>query len=289
MAHFTYVTSSQSLCQGDVIEKNEEIKQIMADVHPHYVKDDYRYFIVLTQSCDLVQRKQNATCKSPYITLAAVRPLDVFLKKEFLQFQQNAFEQTASIINKNSKYKCSQIVEKLLNNNLPDYFYLHEDSSLGFSESCVAFLKLSISIKSSLHYEKCFKAKCLELSDDFKAKLGWNVGQMYSRVGTKDWIPTVVSNKRLFEEAVDSILNLHYKWIDDNKINQYIKNKYQYDNEEDIIRTIESLKCEDVKEIIAKRIFDLAKEGNLLSDEEIISKLISRIISDPVISNYIKK
>jgi len=51
----------------------------------------------------------------------------------------------------------------------------------------IASLKVSIALKSDLHYEKCLSAKVLELSDEFKAKLGWLVGNIYSRVGTTDW------------------------------------------------------------------------------------------------------
>ena len=51
----------------------------------------------------------------------------------------------------------------------------------------IAYLKVSIALKSQEHYDKCLAAKKLELSDEFKAKLGWLVGNMYSRVGTADW------------------------------------------------------------------------------------------------------
>lgn len=51
----------------------------------------------------------------------------------------------------------------------------------------VAYLKLSIALKSKEHYDKCLAAKKIELADEFKAKLGWMVGNMYSRVGTADW------------------------------------------------------------------------------------------------------
>lgn len=51
----------------------------------------------------------------------------------------------------------------------------------------VAYLKVSIPLKSGEHYDKCLKAKRIELADEFKAKLGWLIGDMYSRVGTTDW------------------------------------------------------------------------------------------------------
>ena len=75
-----------------------------------------------------------------------------------------------------------------MKNKEPDYFFLSDDTSLGFPDRMVAFLKLSISLKADLHYDTCLSAKVLGLTDAFKAKLGWLVGNMYSRVGTPDWV-----------------------------------------------------------------------------------------------------
>ena len=52
------------------------------EVFPLYQrKPDYRYFIVLTQSCDLV-RRNGGRCTSPHVTIAAVRPLRVAFERE---------------------------------------------------------------------------------------------------------------------------------------------------------------------------------------------------------------
>ena len=71
--HFTYKQEADfaSLCQGDVLAVTEELKSILEEVHPYFLNEQYKYFMVLSQSCDLVRRKGKA-CKTPYITLAAI-------------------------------------------------------------------------------------------------------------------------------------------------------------------------------------------------------------------------
>jgi hypothetical protein len=59
---------------------------------------------------------------------------------------------------------------------------------------------------------KCLDAKIAQLTGTFQAKLGWLVGQMYSRVGTEDFAREVLANK-LKQALQDTAL-----WIDDQKI-----------------------------------------------------------------------
>lgn len=79
--HFTYKPSPDmsSLCQGDVLCVTDEMRKILKEVHPYFLNEQYKYFMVLTQSCDLVRRNAGK-CKTPYITLAAVRSFDDFLR-----------------------------------------------------------------------------------------------------------------------------------------------------------------------------------------------------------------
>jgi hypothetical protein len=64
-------------------------------------------------------------------------------------------------------------------------------------------------IKAELHFQTCLDAKILQLNDTFQAKLGWLVGQMYSRVGTRDWEPKSLNAK------VIHTLNDAAIWIED--------------------------------------------------------------------------
>ena len=71
----------------------------------------------------------------------------------------------------------------------------------------VAYLKVSIALKSEKHYKELLNAKVLELSDEFKAKLGWLVGNMYSRVGTTDWESKVSESVR--KQMIDDDIKSH--------------------------------------------------------------------------------
>jgi hypothetical protein len=110
-----------------------------------------------------------------------------------------------------------QFLERLLNNNEPNYFYLHHDLELGIAEPLVAFLALSIAVKAELHYETCLKARVAQLEDSFQAKLGWLVGNMYSRVGTQDWTPDYFTHEQ-FENHIETMLGQMCLWVDERDI-----------------------------------------------------------------------
>ena len=195
--HFTYKEKPdmQSLCQGDILEITEEISMILKDVHPFFLNEQYKYFIVLSQSCDLV-RRNGKDCKTPYITLAAVRNYSDFLERMLLKGRFAEKVDGLLIMDEKNKERAYQLVERVYNNTEPEYFFLYKEDALGFPESMVAYLKVSIALKSKEHYDKCLNAKRIELTDEFKAKLGWLVGNMYSRVGTADWEGIMSANAK---------------------------------------------------------------------------------------------
>ena len=195
--HFTYKEKPdmQSLCQGDILEITEEISMILKDVHPFFLNEQYKYFIVLSQSCDLV-RRNGKDCKTPYITLAAVRNYSDFLERMLLKGRFAEKVNGLLIMDEKNKERAYQLVERVYNNTEPEYFFFYMEDALGFPESMVAYLKVSIALKSKEHYDKCLNAKRIELTDEFKAKLGWLVGNMYSRVGTADWEGIMSANAK---------------------------------------------------------------------------------------------
>lgn len=186
--HFTYKPDPdmETLCQGDVLEITEELSVILEKVHPYFLNEQYKFFVVLSQSCDLV-RRNGKTCKTPYITLAAVRSYSDFLQRMFLDGKYVEKVDKLLIMDEKNKDRAYQLVERVYNNTEPEYFFLYKEDALDFPESMVAYLKVSIALRSKEHYDVCLKAKKIELADEFKAKLGWLVGNMYSRVGTADW------------------------------------------------------------------------------------------------------
>ncbi len=205
--HFTYKAHADmtSLCQGDVLLKTDALSRILESVHPCFLNDEYKYFMVLSQSCDLV-RRNGKNCKTPYITLAAVREYNDFVQRALIANKMAENYNGLLLVDDKSKMRVIQLIERIYNNTEPDYFFLYKEEALDFPDSMVCYLKVSIALKSELHYQECLDAKRLELSDEFKAKLGWLVGNMYSRVGTTDWesIMSAENRRQMIEDDVNS-------------------------------------------------------------------------------------
>jgi hypothetical protein len=194
--HITYDPnlSETELMQGDVLQRTPALDELLKTVHPHfYQHPKNRYFLVLTQSCDLVIR-QGGRCKAPYISLAPVRSLDLVLDRQLAQSSLAEVKADLHVVTARNKQKLFDFLQRLYNNNEPSYFYL-DSGDTPLEADCVAFLNLSIAIKAELHFPTCLEAKILQLNDTFQAKLGWLVGQMYSRVGTRDWEPKALIAK----------------------------------------------------------------------------------------------
>lgn len=195
--HFTYKSKPdmESLCQGDILEITEDLALVLKKVYPCFLNGQYTFFMVLSQSCDLVRRK-GKNCKTPYITLAAVRKYSDFLENMLLTGKYAEKVDALLIMDEKNKERAYQFIERVYNNTESEYFFLYKEDALRFPESMVAYLKVSVALTSSEHYDTCLEAKRIELTDEFKAKLGWMVGNMYSRVGTADWEGVMSSQER---------------------------------------------------------------------------------------------
>lgn len=206
--HFTYNPHPDfnNLCQGDILQITPDLKGVLETVHPYFIQEQYKYFIVLTQSCDLV-RRDGQNCKSAYISLAAVRDFNSFFEKEFVHNKHYAKKVNSILLmDSDVKDRAVQLIERIYNNTEPDYFFLYKEEALGFPSSMIAYLKVSFTLKTSENYSICLSAKLLELSEEFKAKLGWLVGNIYSRVGTVDWdsILTKEEKNERFQNEIQS-------------------------------------------------------------------------------------
>jgi hypothetical protein len=213
MRHFTYKDAADllQLHQGDILSNSCELSAHLEMGHPEFAPGDYSYLAVLTQSCDLARRDKNSA-DSDYIALAAVCPVDSFLEREIERRQRTDVEKRGHLLDMSHRNSMSNLLERLFNNNEPDYFYLHQDARIAFPAS-VVMLRLSAVIKASDCYDKCLNSRVLELNDTFKAKLGWLVGNIYSRVGTEDWVPTHLT-KDQFQQWINRTLDDTCAWVD---------------------------------------------------------------------------
>jgi hypothetical protein len=208
--HFTYCEDATSdLQQGDILNRTPAINAVLNEVHPHYANNSSnRYYIVLTQSCDLVQGRGDP-CTSRYISIAPVRPLSLVIERETARLAEADLVVENPVCTSRAKSRLTNFLERIFNNNETNYFYLHQDPTMAFPESCCAFLRLSIAIRAKEHYQTCLTARVLGLDESFRAKLGWLVGNLYSRVGTEDWPQSELTDliKRNLENAAI--------WVDD--------------------------------------------------------------------------
>ena len=186
--HYVYEEEekrSADLCQGDVLRRAPGLEALLDVYFPYYSKHpDYIYFIVLTQTCDLV-RRDGGPCGASYISLAAVRPIKDALLIEAAKYQPAPLQGT-NIVGSKGRDRLGMFLESLMDNNKAGLFYLHTDVDVGITEPCCAFLQLSVSLRA-VHYQQCLDAKIAQLKEPFQAKLGWLIGSMSSRVATTEW------------------------------------------------------------------------------------------------------
>ena len=186
-AHYAYQTPNgkRTLCQGDILQRTKPLVAHLRKYHSYYAKHkNYKYFMVLTQSCDLVRRK-GKPCTSQYITIAAVRPVEEVLLREAAK-KQDDWQKKAEVISAKDAEALVSFAKSLIDNNKERYFYLHTDAQLGIKQNCCCFLQLAVSLKAE-HYDMCLEAKVCELQEPFQAKLGHQIGHMYNRVGATEW------------------------------------------------------------------------------------------------------
>lgn len=208
--HYTYAkaeeTDTENLHQGDILDKSEELTATLRDIHPHYVKDDYTHYQVLTQSCDLELRRGKP--KSRYITIAAIRPLKTALERALISQEASPFKlEGVYCCAENKKQNLTSFLNRLFNNNEKELFFLKSWPERGLLDDSCAFLYLSVALKAEEHYEKLLAAKQIQLDDNFKSKLGWTVGNLYSRVGTKDYVPAAVETAGELNQLVEEALS----------------------------------------------------------------------------------
>jgi len=174
------------LVQGDLLIRGQELTSVLAQAHQYYATaETYTHFVVITQSCDLVRRGKKPP-KARYITIAAVRPLQIVIERHFAKlaflWQGN---DSLGIYDITKRELAAQFLERLLNNEEKNFFFFKAGSHPSIKEDLVAFLPLSVALKAE-HYDALLKSKVAQLEPVFAAKLGWLVGNQYSRVATPD-------------------------------------------------------------------------------------------------------
>lgn len=195
---------STELRQGDIIERNEALAEAIRQAHAYYADADcYDFFLVLTPTCDLVLR--NGQCNARYITLAAVRPLDVLVERQLKKYKQSTTF-PGIYLDRAKRIDAERFVSRIIHNTEEGYLFLPGELFFDKIDRC-AFLLLSIALRSS-HYEVCANAKYLQLDDVFAARVGDLTSNLYGGVATAAIEEQAdVDHKQVIEDYVKRVLD----------------------------------------------------------------------------------
>ncbi len=293
---FTYkpFDRGDDLSQGDILQPTKSVRKIFEDVHPHFLDAKYTAFLVLTQTCDLVRRKKRK-CAARYINLAVVRPLQEILLN-LLDRECTKIEITGKTVEggyiKESKSKANDLLERILNQNEQrmGIFYLHQDAAVKIREPSVALLQVSIAVKAQEHYDALVDALCGRLMDEFRDRLGWLVGNLYSRVATKD-VPGEVK-----DDLIKRFLPRDYAddapfWIPESNVHQAEKDKLNLEglSQEKVATCLKECRPKPARETAIKQVLSTIEEilgplsGNKAED------IAKRLRQDPQFNHACQK
>lgn len=136
-------------------------------------------FMVVTQCCDLQHGK------AQHLAIAPIRTLSSYVSEVAVEALRST-DRIGVHVSDKALGQITNETTRLLNNNCPGFFFLRGDQAHGMPANGVAFLRLKLGFRSR-HMPELLAAKCGQLDSNFRSKLGWLLGNIYSRVGTRDW------------------------------------------------------------------------------------------------------
>ena len=263
-------SKDDDLSQGDILLPDDDIQSVFRDVHPHFLDEKYTAFLVLSQTCDMVRRGKTKKCKSRYINLAVVRPLrqNIYALLDRVCSNVKAGEKVISgVYVDRTRGIADQLLNRVLNQNEQalGVLYLQPNADVGIVEHCIALLQVSIAVRSEEHYETLVNARRGRLQHEFQCKLGWLVGNLFSRVATQD-MPT-----ELVEDLKTRILGSHngrvksefgVEWIPEKAARKAEKNEYQgiVEPRDSVLQWIREFSPTPMIDVALDRISTISKE-----------------------------
>lgn len=223
--HWTYTDiAGTNLAQGDILLPNDELLAALQQVHGWFADTKYLGFLVLSQSCDLI-RRNDEPCNTPYITIAAIRPLRQVLLK-LLRQQLKCIGDRHFL--SSEKNRAHDFLNRVINQNEAalGLFYLHPEAKIGIAEESVALLRVSVALRAREHYDTLLSARTGSLQAEFVSKLGWLCGNLFSRVGVTDWNEGQArkeQSKKLVEDLLGGMTDQSPKFIDSRRFEKEFK------------------------------------------------------------------
>ncbi|MGD1151562.1 MAG: hypothetical protein ABR911_01610 [Syntrophales bacterium] len=290
--HWTYEKEcppkDAALRQGDILERTDELLTLFNEVHPHFCDEKYRGFLVLTQTCDLVKREQG--CSATHITLSVIRSMQDLISDVL----RSRFGYLAPGVYVEGKKKyVEQLIERIINQNEQalGLFYLHPDADVGIPVHSVSILRVSIAVRAEEHYNTLANARIGRLEQLFQSRLGWMVGNLYSRVAVRDWKDEAVANEIALMKDLLCFGNRAPIWIG-KKTREKCK-KAGINIEElspsDIEGMISRLREPEAKEKVIKRVMELIKNNLPKMPPEKLEKFETHLSNDQKLDAFMKR
>ncbi len=203
--HWTYRQEMPKvLSQGDVLSVSkvkEEVGESFSAVHPNLF--DAPFLLLCTQSCDIANNKARV------LSLAPCTPIEDWLFDHIAGPLNDSPKRTMAefgYASTKAREKAYEWLRRLINNDQPDLFFLFEDPAIGLQESVAADLRKKTYLALG-DKDKLLTCRVASLNDEFRARLAWMLGEMYARVGTRDW------PKPELKSMTESLLSNNFKFL----------------------------------------------------------------------------
>jgi hypothetical protein len=183
--HWTYAAFDRAddLYQGDLLIRTPALDAVLTEVHAYFRDPKFVAFVIITQTCDLVQRGRD--CKAEHINIAVVRELEPILPDIVGKIAGTG---VPGLYRRSARLFAIELLNRIINQNelARGIFYLHPDGDVGIATPSVAMLRISIALRRE-HYPVLRDARRGRLEAEFRNKLGWLCGNLFSRIATPDW------------------------------------------------------------------------------------------------------
>lgn len=291
--HWTYIEFSEesNLFQGDILEPTEELRSVLKAVHPHFLDAKYNAFLLITQSCDLVIR--SGKCGSKYLVIAVIRPLESVIHDCLSHVCRSV---SKGVYVRETKSAAKQLLQRIFNQNEQalGLFYLHQDPEAGMDIPSVALLRVTVTLRNE-HYDVLRRCRRGRLGAEFRNKLGWLVGNLYSRIGTEDWSEPPEREKEL-ERHIKQMLDAgdsanNPLWFPESWVMAAKEKGIQLDavQRDDLPSVLKFCRPKEAKELAIEQVIRVIHEVLPDVDEANLSRLGKRLANDALFTDAIRK
>lgn len=281
-------SSELSLQQGDILRVDGQFGQYFGEFYPAIQPSDGKieYVMVLTQSCDLVRVKKRKP-KLSHVNVCLIRRLSSVIKRLIKDEIKPTEMGGKKILARDALDQLKDKLSKLLNNNdQKTHFFLPKKTP--FEDDMVAVLPLSFSFRVD-HYDLLIENRVLGIKPEFQAKVGYTIGQLYSRIATPDLHDFDWDDKKIRQHINQLLDNSNLQQVPDSHYIDYIKKYADTDqvNVDELIQEYEALKISKSFQPLLKNI--KTHLIRLFEDEQKIHALLASATDKRTLSNEIKQ